>query len=238
MALMLKLLLIRHGQSQGNVEGRMEGWHSSDLTVLGREQSYRLGQYLAAINWSPTHIYCSPLLRATATLVTLQSGWVAQEQVQKDGRDRLNSWPPTILSEELRENNQGIFSGLTWAEAKQRYPDLCRTLETSSDWQPIPQAETLSEGQQRAQQFINHLLNQHCNDDHLWVISHSWILQQLIAQILGCDRVWGIPIRNTAIFEFWLDCSRWHSSNPNHHLNSELWQIKRFNDYNHLLYAS
>lgn len=232
-ATMLKLLLVRHGQSQGNTEGRMEGWHSTALTPLGEEQAYRLGQHLAAMHWRPTQIYCSPLLRATATLAAMQAGWAAHGS-ENIAADRLNSWPPTLLWEDLRENRQGIFTGLTWAEAKQRYPDLCHTLETSLDWHPIPQAETLAEGQQRARRFVNHLLSHHGNGDRLWVISHSWILQHIIAQILGCDRAWGIPIHNTACFEFWLDCSRWQSPNPTHRLNTELWQIKRFNDCQHL----
>jgi 2,3-bisphosphoglycerate-dependent phosphoglycerate mutase len=162
----------------------------------------------------------------------MQAGWLAKTQEQKT-EDWSNVWPATVLLDDLKENNQGIFTGLTWAEAKQRYPQLCHTLETSLDWHPIPQAETLVEGQQRAQQFVNHLLNHHQNGDRLWVVSHYWILQHIVAQILGSERAWGIPIHNTGVFEFWLDRDRWF--NPDHRLNTELWQIKRFNDYRHLV---
>jgi broad specificity phosphatase PhoE len=230
----LKLLLVRHGQSQGNGEGRMEGWYSTDLTDLGQQQAQRLGQYLAATRWPPTQIYCSPLLRATATLEAMVSGFVGASSDSEPADLLTQLATATVLREELKENNQGIFNGLTWAEACDRYPDLCHQLETSLDWQPIPQAETLEEGQQRAAQFVDHLLSQHRNGDRVWIISHHWILQQMIARLMGCDRTWGLPIGHTAWFEFWLDLSRWPSAHPHHRLNSELWQIKHFNSGAHL----
>ncbi|MGB5975057.1 MAG: histidine phosphatase family protein, partial [Nodosilinea sp.] len=88
-------------------------------------------------------------------------------------------------------------------------------------------------GQARAQQFLDHTLSQHGNGDRVLVISHHWILQQIIARLLGCDRAWGMPMGNTACSEFWLDRDRWHQTGPNR-LNTELWQIKRFNDTAHL----
>jgi broad specificity phosphatase PhoE len=118
----LKLLLVRHGQSQGNGEGRMEGWHSTALTDLGQQQAQRLGQYLAATRWPPTQIYCSPLLRATATLEAMVSGFVGASSDSEPADLLPQLATATVLREELKENNQGIFNGLTWAEACDRYP--------------------------------------------------------------------------------------------------------------------
>ncbi|MGB3311441.1 MAG: histidine phosphatase family protein [Nodosilinea sp.] len=247
----LNLLLVRHGQSVGNAEGRMEGCRSTGLTPLGMEQSRQLGQHLAAANWYPTHIYCSPLERATSTLAMLVKGFSGSESTIADSWVKASQFlgntsivsPITLASDhtvsidlcsELMEYNAGVFTGLTWAEACDRYPDLCQQLVTSLDWQPIPEAETLEQGQARAQQFLDHVLNRHGNGDRILVIGHHWILQQVIACLLGCDRAWGMPMDNTARFEFWLDRDRWYQSGPNR-LNTELWQIKRFNDTTHCL---
>jgi broad specificity phosphatase PhoE len=235
----LKLLLVRHGQSVGNTEGRMEGVGSTELTPLGRQQALCLGQHLATTAWQPTHIYCSPLERATATLSHLLHGLKTTCSQDAPSIEPAIALPvgwalptnPEIL-DDLKEYDAGIFTGLTWTEASAQYPDLCHQLETSLDWQPIPQAETLAEGSARAQRVVDRLLS-HSNGDRVLVISHHWILQQIIARLLGCDRAWGLPMANTACFEFWLDRDRWNDPGPNR-LNTELWQIKRFNDTSHL----
>ncbi|QQE67045.1 hypothetical protein GFS31_37520 [Leptolyngbya sp. BL0902] len=220
----LKLLLIRHGQSQGNVEGRMEGWSSTGLTPWGQEQAQRLGQRLAAENWLPTHVYCSPLQRATETLDAIASEvWESTE-----------SPIAPVFHDDLREKHQGIFTGLTWAKAQVQYPDLCQRLETSLDWVPIPEAESLQNGHQRAQRFVDALLQQHRNGDQVWVISHQWILQHILACLLGCERTWGIPLGHTAITELWIDRDRWFDADLGHRLNTELWRIQHLNDQAHI----
>ena len=136
-------------------------------------------------------------------------------------------------AEELKEFQNGILQGLTWLEAQNRYPELCRKLESSADWIPIPEAETLQQARDRSHQFIHHLIERHRDGDHIWIVSHSWILQHLIAELLGCDRSWRLRAHNTALFEFWVDRSRWNLNNQNR-FNTDLWQIRRFNDHRHL----
>lgn len=239
----LKLMLVRHGQSVGNTEGRMEGVSSTGLTPLGIQQAQQLGQHLSATGWHPTHLYCSSLQRATATLAALANGLgIGLPNAFQVHPDRLpvadrviltaNEALPVLVLDDLREYDCGILTGLTWAEARDRYPDLCQQLETSLDWQPIPAAETPEQGQARAQHFLDYVLSHHGNGDRILAISHHWILQQIIARLLGCDRAWGFPMGHTARFEFWLDRDRWHQTGPNR-LNTELWQIKRFNDCTH-----
>ncbi|HIK45999.1 MAG TPA: histidine phosphatase family protein, partial [Leptolyngbyaceae cyanobacterium M65_K2018_010] len=87
----LKLLLVRHGESQGNLENRMEGCSSTPLTATGERQAFRLGQWLAHRNWPPTHIYCSPLLRATATLAAMGAGF----------HQTAESWPGRGTTEDF-----------------------------------------------------------------------------------------------------------------------------------------
>lgn len=244
----LKLLLVRHGQSVGNAEGRMDGCSSTGLTPLGVRQSLRLGQHLATTGWEPTHICCSPLERAIATLAATAHGWKNTEfqfdhaAIATEGLSLAK--PPQLVTtsgqtiavtllDDLKEYDAGIFTGLTWAEARDRHPDLCHQLETSLDWQPIPQAETIEQGHNRAQRVVDGLIERHRNGDRILVISHHWILQHVIACLMGCDRAWGLPMANTAMFEFWLDRDRWPQPGPNR-FNTELWRIRCFNDTTHL----
>ncbi|ASC73191.1 histidine phosphatase family protein [Halomicronema hongdechloris C2206] len=222
----LQILLMRHGESVGNALGQMEGGQSTPLSGLGRWQAACLGRRLATMA-PPSQIYCSPLQRAVDTLAHMVAGLGHGMTVEAQPP------VPVQLTPDLQEFDNGIFSGLTWAEACRRYPDLCDRMMTSLDWIPIPQAESLAAGRARSRRFWQHVLTHHGNGERLWVISHHWLLEHLIAEILGCDRTWQIPMANTALFEFWCDRSRWHNTDTNR-LNSILWQIRHFNDSQHL----
>jgi 2,3-bisphosphoglycerate-dependent phosphoglycerate mutase len=217
----LKLLFLRHAESEGNRQGRMLGWAEDDLTETGRSQATALAHRLQAEFEPPTHIYSSPLARAAQTADILVSQMATSEPIAVQ------------YVEALKELQMGVFTGLTWAEAQIRYPDLCNRLEASLDWLPIPAAETLPESHDRAVQFTQHILTTHRNGDRLWIITHNGILQHLLAAVLGCDRTWRVPANHTALFEFWLDHQRWSSTGVNR-WNSELWKIRHFNCDRHL----
>ncbi|HTL88599.1 MAG TPA: histidine phosphatase family protein [Leptolyngbya sp.] len=245
MSKVLKLLFVRHAQSIGNLEKRMQGHGSYELSPLGRHQSERLAKHLRSESWKPSHVYSSPLKRAAQTTEILLSYFqtphlpaAVSDLIDSEADTSIAEEPipkkiPLEYAEELTEFQNGIFQGLTWLEAQTRYPDLCRKLETSLDWVAIPEAETLYEARDRSRQFIDRIMQQHRDGDQLWIITHSWILQHLIAQLLGSDRSWRVRAHNTAVFEFWIDRSRWELQNQNR-FNTDLWQIRKFNDSRHL----
>ncbi|MGD1944192.1 MAG: histidine phosphatase family protein [Leptolyngbyaceae cyanobacterium] len=245
---MLKLLFIRHGESTGNRAGRMSGHEADRLTAQGQQQCRQLAHHLHRQRWRPSHIYSSPLQRALDSVAELAAVWQWQLSAPPDSQilPVSNGDPRELLMEQgagdlpqlrivhqLQEFDAGILTGLTWREAQQQYPDLCQALETSPDWVPIPHAETPLAGRSRAADFVNYLLAKHQNGDAVWLISHQWIMEHLIACLMGCDRTWQMPMANTATFEFWLDRDRWSASGVTQGI-SDLWQIKRFNDCQHL----
>lgn len=223
----MKLLLIRHAESIGNQEQRIQGQTEFELSSWGQDQAQQLAQRLKAENWYPTHVYCSPLRRAVQTLDYLLQPFLQNLPGVEDPPI------PVTVAPALKEIHNGILDGLTWSEAQRQYPELCQVLEASPDWYPIPGAESLTLLRDRTHQFIHTLLAQHHNRDRLWIVTHGGILQYLIAALLGCDRIWGLSMPPTSLFEFSLDLSRWSSSDLTR-LNPSLWQIQRFNDSQHL----
>lgn len=214
MADYLKLLLIRHAESVGNTDGRFEGQSSTPLSVKGQWQAAQLAHYLQRQSM-PTCLYSSPLQRAveTANYIALITGRSLK------------------LETALQELHQGIFQGLTWAEANHRYPHVCSALTATLDYWPVPGAETLMAAHQRAVDWCQTLWQRHLPGDVVWMVTHGGFMQQLIRVILGSDRTWQIPIRHTALFEFWLlnpDCDESGQNNP------EYWKILKFNETPHL----
>jgi probable phosphoglycerate mutase len=103
-----KLLLIRHGESTWNVDGRLQGHAESSLSALGEKQAIALGCYLKdeqAGNGLAV-VYSSDLLRAQQT---------ARFLVEVCGA-------PLIIDARLRERDLGIFEGRTVEEVKAEFP--------------------------------------------------------------------------------------------------------------------
>jgi broad specificity phosphatase PhoE len=242
----LKLLFVRHAQSLGNVEKRMQGHGDYPLTDRGQQQVTKLANRLLLEAWLPTHIYSSPLQRTVQTTQILVDHFLTaplpaavSDLMDSAGSAALEMTevvPHKVViayDDDLKEFQNGIFQGLTWAEAIAQYPDLCHQLEASPDWIQIPGAESLAAARSRAHRFIQKVMQQHHNGDSVIIVTHSWILQHLVAALLECDRSWRLRASNTALFEFWIDQSRWHRQDQNR-FNTDLWQVRRFNDCHHL----
>jgi 2,3-bisphosphoglycerate-dependent phosphoglycerate mutase len=242
MTAFLKLLMIRHAQSTGNVARRMQGHGDYELTELGQTQTRQLAQRLRDENYHPTAIYTSPLKRTVQTTEILLNAFPSAHtpgvvgdliDVDRPLEALIDRPIPVHYAEELAEFQNGIFQGLTWAEAQTQYPELCHQLENSLDWIPIPGAETFQAARDRCHRLLQQVLTTHRNGEQVWLVSHSWIMQHLISALLGSDRSWRLRVQNTALFEFWIDQSRWYRQDENC-LNTDLWQIVRFNDTKHL----
>ncbi len=103
----MEILLVRHGESEGNLAGRLQGHVDSPLSALGRAQATRLGGWLAARGLRWTSAYASPLARArdTAALIAERTGF-----------------PAATLDEDLREIGAGALEGLTRDEMIRKFP--------------------------------------------------------------------------------------------------------------------
>ena len=103
-----KIVLLRHGESQWNLENRFTGWTDVDLTDNGRAEARRAGALLAAEGYDFDVAYTSVLKRAIRTL------WVALDEM-----DRM--WLPVVHSWRLNERHYGALQGLNKAETARQY---------------------------------------------------------------------------------------------------------------------
>lgn len=107
---MKKLILIRHGQSEWNLQNRFTGWTDVDLTDKGREEARHAGQLIAAAGLEPRYCFTSYQKRAIHTL-----------QLALDAMDR--DWLPVVKDWHLNERHYGALQGLNKAETARKYGD-------------------------------------------------------------------------------------------------------------------
>jgi 2,3-bisphosphoglycerate-dependent phosphoglycerate mutase len=104
------LVLMRHGESQWNLENRFTGWTDVDLTPAGRAEAQRAGALLKAEGYRFDLCYTSVLRRAIRTLWTVL-----------DEMDLM--WLPVVHSWRLNERHYGTLQGLDKAETAARFGD-------------------------------------------------------------------------------------------------------------------
>lgn len=89
---MLKVYIVRHGQTDCNLYSLFQGQSDVDLNSTGREEAARLGQYLAAQKISFDFVWSSDLQRCVHTaeiaLSHLENGAAVQREWTVDGRER------------------------------------------------------------------------------------------------------------------------------------------------------
>jgi len=107
---MAKLALVRHGQSQWNLENRFTGWVDVPLTDLGRAEADRAGKALKAAGLRFTKAYTSVLQRAEDTL-QIMLGVLGQTAI------------PIERDQALNERHYGDLQGLNKKETAEKYGD-------------------------------------------------------------------------------------------------------------------
>ena len=105
---MHKLVLIRHGQSQWNLDNRFSGWADVDLTAQGVAEAREAGALLKEAGFRFDVAHTSVLKRAVRTL------WGVQESLDQ-------MWIPVVTDWRLNERHYGALTGLNKAETAAKY---------------------------------------------------------------------------------------------------------------------
>jgi len=105
---MKKLVLMRHGESQWNLENRFTGWVDVDLTEKGITEAKQAGETLKTNGYDFDLAYTSLLTRAIRTL------WLTQEMLDR-------RWIPVIKHWRLNERHYGALQGLNKADTAAQF---------------------------------------------------------------------------------------------------------------------
>ncbi len=123
---MIKLVLVRHGESTWNKENRFTGWTDVDLSEKGKVEALKAGQILKEQGYLFDVAYTSVLKRAIRTL------WIVMDEMDL-------MWIPVYRSWRLNERHYGSLQGLNKAEMAAKYgEEQVFTWRRSYDIQPPP----------------------------------------------------------------------------------------------------
>jgi alpha-ribazole phosphatase len=180
---MLHLMLVRHGETEWNVQRRYQGQSDIPLSNLGRRQAELVAERLVGKRIDA--IYASDLKRAWET---------AQAIAEKNSLD--------VLTEpRLRELKFGILEGLTFEEAEEQYPDMIAAwLE---DFNNTPEgAETIDLFNARIVSLLDYLNEKH-DEQIVLLVGHGGSLSEILRVVLGLsrERRWYINMDNASLSE-------------------------------------
>lgn len=162
----MRLHLVRHGETDINAAGRLQGSTNSLLTPLGCRQARELA--VASLAWNPTAIYSSPLQRAWA---------VAR---------RIADLTGLTVSEEPRitEMDMGALEGVTVQKMRDNWPELYQGWRRDASSVAMPDGESLGDVQRRAMAAFDDIDRRHGADDAVIAVTHNFTIRCIVAAII------------------------------------------------------
>ncbi|MFW5826840.1 MAG: histidine phosphatase family protein [Alkalispirochaeta sp.] len=118
---------VRHGESAGNVEGKMQGHRDHPLTELGRRQALDTGRWFAENQVQVDRVFTSPLARAAETAEILAE---------------TADFPQPEHLPAAKELHTGLFTGLSFPEIQEQFPTGYAEFIVGS-WEAVPEAESV-----------------------------------------------------------------------------------------------
>lgn len=178
------LLLIRHGQTDWNLQGRYTGQSDIPINETGREQARRLADRLKET--PPDVIYASDLIRARETA----------EIIAATCNVRLYTDP------RLREINQGVWEGMLFPDIKARFAREFAAREADPLTVAAPEGETVGEVRQRVLAALEEIIQKHPGE-RVAIVAHGLVLAIIKGYVIGqpITKVWDLIPPNAEVEE-------------------------------------
>ena len=179
-----RLIVVRHGETTYNIEGRITGMKDVALTELGKYQAKRVGAYLADKHIDA--IVASDLQRARETAQAIAN---------------YHSLP-VLEDPDLREIGMGEWEGLRFNEIVERDPELAKRVRADSAHYTPPGGETLEHLRTRLAHALEQWATRYPDGTVVWV-SHGGTIGVLFCHLMdiGLNRRHQFRHHNASIHE-------------------------------------
>lgn len=184
----MKLLLIRHGETDWNIEKRIQGSTDTSLNENGYAQAITLANTLSLRPTPILALYSSPLARAAQTAQVIA--------------DKLSL--PCQKVNDLREIGFGLWEGLRWDEVKTEFPEeFAAWYKNRRDTRP-PEGESYLDLLNRLVPALKGLIPSDKGESDLLVVTHSACIMSFLSLLHHTplhEMAKRYPLTNTAIVE-------------------------------------
>ncbi|WP_210366680.1 histidine phosphatase family protein [Bacillus sp. REN3] len=173
---MLHLYVVRHGQTEWNVEKRSQGRLDSSLTEKGINDAVLLGEWLDDTEFS--QIISSPSLRTMETAKLIKGG----RQI------------PLSTDERLMEIHLGPWQGMTESEIKEKFPEEFDLYWNQPDAYVTKLGETFADVKNRLALFLDDL-EKNIPDGNVLIVTHGVVIKTLYLLCRGASirEIWNPP---------------------------------------------
>ena len=178
-----RIILIRHGETNWNKEGRFQGQIDVPLNEKGREQATKASKYLEEVEFNKA--FSSSMKRPYETAkIILNNKNIKIEKI-----------------EDLIEINHGLWEGSLEEEIKQKWPEMLNNWHEKPESVTMPEGESILQVSERAICAWNYICDLQQENDTTLVVAHDAVNKTLICHILGLSfsDIWMIKQGNGGI---------------------------------------
>ncbi|WP_108670380.1 histidine phosphatase family protein [Peribacillus acanthi] len=172
---MIKLYVTRHGETEWNLEKRMQGWKDSPLTQKGVKNALQLGDRLQNIHFNT--VYSSPSNRAFQTAQTI-----------------VGETTEIRIDDDLREIGMGDWEGQKQEDIQASYPDAFHSFWNTPHLYESSNGETFQQLYERVERFVHKIKQEH-QEETVLLVTHTVFIKTLLAYCKGLpiSRLWDPP---------------------------------------------
>ena len=204
----LSVWVVRHGETEENCRGVIQGQGTGVLSRQGLWQMARTAEHLYRVKFSA--IYSSDLPRAMESAQIIQAAGHSECEIQ-------SAWA-------LREWHLGVLEGLTRDECQARYPKVWQDVCTPGVNAVVPGGETRQALGKRVNDFLDELAAKHQPGEKILLVTHGGAIRMMLRRVVGelLDGNRDGAIANASV-------SRFH-----YYPASRAWQLMAWNNIDHL----
>jgi broad specificity phosphatase PhoE len=163
----VQIILIRHGATDWNLQGRCQGATDLDLNEVGVHQAKQIA---ASLTRETIHgIYSSNLKRAQQTAHCIS----------------LHHQLPVRIETDVRELDHGELEGLTFAQIRENHSQFIHKWRTQPAEIQVPGGERLVDVARRAWNGLNRIVQRHAAEETVVVVSHNFPILGIICRVTG-----------------------------------------------------
>ncbi len=185
----MRLLFIRHPETQANVQKLIYGRSESEYSDKGKASILWVVKQMRELNFDA--MYASPLKR---------TAYLAEQIAQEHGYEEI------IFEERLMEMHCGIFENMSNQDAKEKYKNEYEELLNNYSRYVIPQGESFEMVYHRTAALLNEIFEEFKKKDTdktIVFVTHSMVIRSALAYLLKIqlDDIWHIKIDPASIVD-------------------------------------